>query len=325
MKKIAFVLALCCLFYAQGFAKTKVAVIGGMWPVPNMLSVYTDAEIIYMPRSGLIEDSVVLDFFPKLREIKKGANSDNDNIEELLLLKADLYICHQANVKICGALKKAGVELIELGVNVDNYNFKKALESWIFQLEKYFPIKEKNQKLIAEIERIQKDIAQRIEGKTKPRVLIVRQYSEKNISPGFYADYFYKQSGAANSYDFKANGSINLEEVYKLNPEVIFISNFTPLMPQDLYDDKKWQGLQAVKDKRVYKVPLGSYRAFAPNLDFGPFLLYLAQKNYPDAFRDMDIKEVYKEHFKTFFNLELSEEQLERVFNPTPIQGTIKQ
>lgn len=315
--------ALWFLFCNASLANTKVAVVGGMWPVPNMLSVYTDAEIIYMPKSGLIKDSVILDFFPQLKQVTKGANADNDNIEELLLLKADLYICHEANIKVCSALKKAGVNLIELGVNVENYNFKKALEDWLLKLEKYFPIKEKNQKLMREIQNIQQEIQRRIAGKTKPRVLIIRQYSEKNISPGFYANYFYKESGAVNHYDFNANGSINLEEIYKLNPEVIFISNFTPLMPEDLINDPKWKGLQAIKDKRVYKVPLGSYRAFAPNLDFGPFLLYLAQKNYPDAFKDIDIKEVYKQHFKTFFNLDLNENQIERIFNPTPIQGTL--
>ncbi len=323
MKKIVLTITLFLLCCSPVFANTRVAVVGGMWPIPYLLSVYTDANIIYMPRAALIENSVTLDFFPYLKDVQKGANADNDNIEELLLLKADLYICHKANVKICNTLKKSGVNLIELDVNVDNYNFKKALENWLHQLEKYFPIKEKNQKLINEIEQTQKEIQKRIKNETKPRVLIIRGFSEKNISPGFYANYFYKESGAANTYNFQANNSINLEEIYKLNPEVIFISNFTSLMPQDLMNDKKWQHLKAIKDKRVYKVPLGTYRAFAPNLDLAPFLLWLAQKNYPHAFKDINIQEIYKKHFKDFYGLELKEEQLEKIFNPTAEQGII--
>lgn len=57
-----FILFLICVSL---FGKQRVAIVGGMWPMPSLLSVWTDSNIIYMPKASLnmIENSVLIDFF----------------------------------------------------------------------------------------------------------------------------------------------------------------------------------------------------------------------------------------------------------------------
>ncbi|MCX2683896.1 hypothetical protein OQH60_08510, partial [Campylobacter sp. MIT 21-1685] len=117
--------------------------------------------------------------------------------------------------------------------------------------------------------------------------------------------------------------SITLEEVYRVNPDIIYISNFNPLQPQDFFNSKEWQRLKAVKQKRVYKLPLATYRPFAPSLDLAPFLLFLAKHNHPELFANLDVKEEYKKHFKNFYRLDLNEKQLEMIFNPDSNAGRL--
>lgn len=320
-----FILFLICI---PLFSSQRVAIAGGMWPMPSLLSVWTDADIIYMPKASLsmIENSVLIDFFPHLKNVKVGPNSD-DNIEELLKLKADLYICLRAQKTLCDMLKNAGMKAFDLSVNIENYNSKKTLEHWINELAKYFPLEEKNKKLIEDISQTEEFIKQRIEGLKKPKVLIIHRTDKNTITTGFFTNYLITKSGGESFLKQNSVGnariSINLEEVYKQNPEIIYISNFTSLTPEELLKNKEWQGIAAIKNKKVYKLPLGTYRPFAPSLDLSPLLLYLAKNNHPEAFKDLNIDESYKKHFKNFYGLDLNSEQLEKIFKPSPKAGNL--
>lgn len=59
--------------------------------------------------------------------------------------------------------------------------------------------------------------------------------------------------------------SVNPEQILEWNPDFIFIGNFGPAMPKDIYNDSRLAGVKAVKNKQVYKVPLGGYRWDPPS------------------------------------------------------------
>lgn len=325
--RILILLLVCVPLFCA--SKQRVAVVGGMWPMPSLLAVWTDAEVIYMPKASLnmIQNSILIDFFPYLKEVQAGPNSD-DSIEEILKLKADLYICHNAQKKLCEMLENSGVKSLCLGVNIENHNSKKTLEYWIDNLAKYFPIKDKNKELIDDITQTEKFIEERVKDARKPRVLIVHRTDKNVITTGFFANYLTAKSGGEvflkqNSVG-NARVSINLEEVYKQNPEIIYISNFTSLTPEELMKNKEWQGLEAVKNQKVYKLPLATYRPFAPSLDLSPLLLYLAKQNHPEIFKDLNIGELYKNHFKKFYGLDLNGAQIQKILNPSPKAGRLE-
>ena len=301
----------------------KVVVFGGLWPMPSVLAFFTNAKLVYVPKAGLnaIKNSVVIELKPEFKNIKSGSN---ENLEQILLLDADLYFGHSADIKLYEGLKKAGLKSHLFSVNVDNYDMKKTIEYWLKELENYFDIREKSQKLIANITEAENQIAQRLKGVKKHRAVILR-LDEQKISVGV-KPYYLEKSGLEYVHKNITNTDdiINLEELYQLNPEVIYLTNFTPAQPEDLINNKKWKGIDAIKNKRVYKLPLATYRPYAPNLDVAPVLLYLAKTNYPEHFKDIEPKNEFKRHFKEFYGLDLNEKQLELILHPKREAGKIK-
>ena len=92
---------------------------------------------------------------------------------------------------------------------------------------------------------------------------------------------------------------------------------------QDLYnntavDGHDWSGIKAVQNKRVYKIPLGMYYWFPPSSDSPLMLQWMAKQMHPDLFEDLDIEQEVREYYTQFYGIELTDEQLDLILNPTP-------
>ncbi|KAA6225401.1 MULTISPECIES: ABC transporter substrate-binding protein [unclassified Campylobacter] len=321
MKKLIF-----SLFIFVNFIFAKQVVIVDLWPVPSLLAFITkDANMVLIPKasSNFINNSLLVKFYPQLKNIK---SSNNPSLEELLALNADLYICHINDLKICEFLSKSGKEVLKLTINVDNYNSRSALKHWLESLNKYFDIKQISDKLLSNIDEVEKEINLKLYNIKPIKAVALRGYDGNKImtSTGF-VDYLFKKTGATNAFKFNGfnNSYLNLEEFYSLNPDIIYITNFTPLQVEDIMQDKNLQNLKAVKNKKVFKLPLGSYRPTAPSLDLSLILKFLANNNHPELF-NYDIKAEFKKHFKEFYDINLSENDLNLIMNPKREAGISK-
>ncbi len=72
-----------------------------------------------------------------------------------------------------------------------------------------------------------------------------------------------------------------MEQIYKYNPDIIFMTNFTQAQPKDLIQQHNrklndWSKVKAVEDKKVYKMPLGMYKLYSEP-DTPMTLLWLAK------------------------------------------------
>ena len=117
----------------------------------------------------------------------------------------------------------------------------------------------------------------------------------------------------------------NMEQIYAWNPSVIFITNFTAAQPEDLktnaigtYD---WSAIDAVKNQKVYKMPLGMYRSYTPGADTPVTLLWFAKTTYPEYFSDIDIVQETKDYYREVFGVELSDAQAASIFAPEADAG----
>ncbi|TQR33700.1 hypothetical protein DMB92_02090 [Campylobacter sp. MIT 99-7217] len=321
MKKILFLLFLVSFALAKN--PLSVAIVAPL-PLPALTAFVSDARIVFMPSASMnaYKNSLAAFFYP---ENLRALHSNEPSAEELLKLGADLYICPSTKPKLCAELKRAGLEVLELGFDADNYNSKSVLAYWFKNLGKYFNVKEKEEKILADISKSEDFIASKTKNQPKTRAIIIFSYEkERLVLGGLFANYLLEKSGAVNLFKGVNASAINLEELYALDPEIIYITNFTTALPEDLFVSSKWQGLKAVADKKVYKLPLATYRSFAPNLDLAVLLKFMALKNHPDLFEDLDIKAEYKRHFKQNLNLDLNEAQLEKIFNPSKEAGLMK-
>ena len=46
-------------------------------------------------------------------------------------------------------------------------------------------------------------------------------------------------------------------------------------------------------------------------------LLWMSKNNHPELFEDIDMTEELKSYYKRFYNVELTEENIEKIFNPS--------
>ena len=75
---------------------------------------------------------------------------------------------------------------------------------------------------------------------------------------------------------------MTIEQVLTWNPQVILLGNFDAAMPSDIYGDPRWQSVEAVKARRVYKFPLGGYRWDPPSQESALGWIWLAGLLHPE-------------------------------------------
>lgn len=91
----------------------------------------------------------------------------------------------------------------------------------------------------------------------------------------------YRATGKHTSFDFDirlaggnnvsaglsgSGGAVNIEQIMQWDPEVILLNNFeAELTPSMIYEDPLWHDIDAVRHRRVYKIPAGGYFWDAPN------------------------------------------------------------
>jgi len=111
-----------------------------------------------------------------------------------------------------------------------------------------------------------------------------------------------------------------MEEVLKYNPQIIFLNNWDDCTPEDVYENKidgqDWSNVDAVINHRVYKIPLSLYRWTPPNTVEKPlFYLYMASMIQPDIFSEVDMRQQEKDFIQKFFDVTLTDEQLDNIFH----------
>lgn len=109
-----------------------------------------------------------------------------------------------------------------------------------------------------------------------------------------------------------------MEEIYQTNPDMILLSNFDSFVPDDIYDNRipgqDWSSLKAVKNRRVYKVPMGIYRWDAPGVETPLMMKWIASLLQPEIFKDIHVREDTKAFFSDFMKYNLTEDDLSVIF-----------
>lgn len=198
----------------------------------------------------------------------------NPNLEQIVAMKPDLVLGanippHHALIPV---LEKAGIPILLQTLG----SYQQVVDT----LRLYGELTGQPEKNAEELARIQTQYQAAIastQGKPAPRVLVLWGTTESfsMALPGSFTGDLIKQLGAVNIADQGAsNGSvvdyvpISLEFVTKANPEVIlFITHSADEQVEEKFRNElanhpAWQGIKAVQQKRVYKLP---YHLFAIN------------------------------------------------------------
>lgn len=310
-------------------------VIGKIYPLASVVSVFFDSaeRIVGMPMQCMTaaKNSLLSELYPEILNAETDyINGADINIESLLFLEPDVVLYNAADVKQGELLRNAGIPAVAISVNKWNYDAVETLENWIDLLSQLFPENEKSELVKNYSERVLELINKKtseLNEAEKKRIFFLYQYTENMIATSgnhFFGQWWADAVNAVNvGREIEKDNSVevNMEQIYKWNPECILITNFTTAQPESLYNNtvggNDWSEIDAVKRKEVYKMPLGMYRSYTCGVDTPVTLLWVAKTVYPELFSDIDITEETKKYYKDVFGIELSDKQAEMIFAPS--------
>ena len=290
-------------------------------PIENLVGVHPGS-------ASAIENSVMAAMYPELSGIANNFIEGTDiNVEELLKLEPDVVLYWAEYLEQYKAMDNAGIRAVGVKTQA-NGDVLTTLESWLEIMKEMFGDTGNVDKVIDYGREMEAEIAEQTKNLTeeeKPKVLYLYNHSSEDISVSgadFYGDYWIKAGGGVNAAaELTGPTSVNMEQIYEWNPDIILITTFTESMPQDLYnntiDGQDWSQVNAVLNGKVYKEPLGVYRWFPPSGDAPLMLKWMAQTLHPEIFT-YDMKNEIRDYYKEFYNYSLEEDQIEGILTANP-------
>ncbi|MDR2164357.1 MAG: ABC transporter substrate-binding protein [Zoogloeaceae bacterium] len=185
------------------------------------------------------------------------------NVETLLEISPDLiWQWGHMGDDLLTPLHEAGLPVAAL-----LYGDERRTREWVRLMGKALGKPERAQVLLDWRENTEKQIraiTNRLPPQQRPRVLYLSRYRPD-----------YRVAGSESNFNFDvtlaggvnvASGSrgsghpINIEQIMAWNPQIILLNNFeADLSPAMIYADPLWRDIQAVQERRVYKIPAGGY------------------------------------------------------------------
>ena len=160
-----------------------------------------------------------------------------------------------------------------------------------------------------------------LEGKAKPKVLYLRDRDLKVAAGGTVNTMMIETAGGVNvAKDVQGKWTpVTMEQIAAWDPDVIILSNFDPIQPADLFEDKlegqNWKNIKAVREGRVYKAPIGLYRWDAPCVETPLMIKWIAQKLHPDVFGDYRLTDDLHSFYEKFFSYTLTDADLKMILH----------
>lgn len=290
-------------------------------PIENLVGVHPGS-------TSAIENSVMAAMYPQLSGIADNfINGTDVNVEELLKLEPDVVLYWAEYLEQYEAMTNAGIKAVGVKTQ-DNGNVLSTLESWLSIMGEIFGTTGNVDEVIKFGRELETEIAEKtaaISDEDRQKVLYLYNHSADDISVcgnNFYGQYWIDAAGGINvAADLNGATSVNMEQIYEWNPDIIIITTFTETMPEDLYnntiDGQDWSHIDAVKNGKVYKEPLGVYRWFPPSGDAPLMLMWMAETLYPEVF-DYDMEKEIKDYYERFYNYDLAGEQIEGILSANP-------
>ena len=267
------------------------------------------------------ENSVLKYMYPEL------ANANTDfvdtefvvNVEEILKLQPDVVFQWNYMDDEIAKMEAAGIKVVAL-----EYGDLEDLETWITIIGTMFQKEDRAAELIEYFHNSVAEVNDKISTLSEEDLtnILIMSDNLKVTGTGF-SKYWIENSGAINpAGDLSGEQlNVNMEQIYEWNPEIIYIGNFTDLQPSDLVENKldgqNWSAVEAVKNKQVYKIPIGGYRWDPPGVETPLMVKWLAKIQHPDLFEDMDMRTEVSDFYKEVYGFELTDEMLDEILADT--------
>jgi len=234
------------------------------------------------------------DLLDKIKAIPQVGETSSPNLEKIVALKPDLVLGVDApfHHALAPVLEKAGIPILLQALP----NYQSILQT-IHQYGELTGNGEQASRSVAEIEAAVSRGKAKIAGKKTARALVIWGSPESfNMAmPQSFAGNLLTLLGAENVAQLSGSAAgpmpympLSLEFIAKADPDVILLithgadERVSEKFRKDLADHPAWQGMRAVKNSRVHKLP---YPLFAvnPGTQVGVAVELLVGLLYPEA------------------------------------------
>lgn len=238
-------------------------------------------------------------------------SSFTPNIETITKLEPDVvFQWADQGDGLVEPLENAGFKTVCLLYGTQGY-----LETWVQLFSTILGKEERGTEIVdwmhTEIARLQKELAG---VRTPVRTVHLGQsgdgYSASNKSS--YMHYWMELAGGQNmaADNISAENVVSAEQLITWDPEVITLGGFDARTPAEVYADKALASVSAVRNRRVYKAPLGGYRWEVPCAE-SPLMWQWAAELYHPQLTGHTLRAAMAEKIAYLYNYEMSEAQID--------------
>ncbi len=235
---------------------------------------------------------------PPLKRPLVGTGTDV-NVEAVMKLNPDLVITWTYNPNTIRFLEEKGIKVIGIYPESLSELYKDMrLHGMLFGKEK------RVEEVIMEMEKILKLIGERVNRiPTQKRKKVIHLGGAPTRVSGALGvtNDIIKIAGAINSArsTMQRNVDVSVERIIEWNPDVIFIWGSAGYNESWLYSNSQWRFINAVKNRKVYKLP--KWSTWSPHL--APIALYMAMRIYPEEFKDISFEKIADDFYKKVFGI----------------------
>ena len=276
-----------------------------------------------------VRDGILGAMFPAALAVRHDVADDTftPNVEAVLALQPDLVVqWGDQGTGIIAPLENAGLKVVGL-----KYGTQDDVTTWISLFAKALGRTERGDQLNAATLKATQQMTAL--GKTttgaKPRVVYLNRFvgGLKVAGTGTYNDGYIAMVGAQNPASGPGGASgkgmvgVDPEQLLAWDPDIVLLGNFDAALPKDLYDSTVWRGLTAVREKRVYKVPLGGYRWDPPSHESPLMWRWLGMVAFPDEAR-YDLRADVVSSYQRFYGYQPTAAQLDAILRTATNDGS---
>lgn len=244
-------------------------------PIPAasmMIAVHGGPEVLVGMNSdsmSAIKDSYLGEVYPELLSVSTDvAGSEfTPSVESILELHPDVVIqWGDRSGGIVEPLVNAGLQVAQL-----TYGTQKELEQAVTLYGELLGQQDRSQRIVKGMRDRLHQLRTTVPdlGKSRPSVLYLRGQSDELEVAG-KASYNHSVTELAGGKNPAASlntstATINTEQLLRWDPDIILLGNFGSDTPSRWFSDSTLASLRAVRERRVFKVPLGGYRWDPPS------------------------------------------------------------
>ncbi len=307
-------------------------VISSILPLPSVYCFFRGSSEglvgIHPSSMAAAENSYLTTVYPEITELDTSFVENGEiNIEQLMKLEPDVVFYSATNTDEREMYDNAGIKAIGFSTTLSDYNCIETFANWVDLLGQIFGDSDRAQEVIEYGRSVEAQVLEKtatLSDEEKPKVLVLFNYGDGTITTSgsnFFGEYWIEAAGGINvAAELNGQPEINMEQIYAWNPDMIFITNFSSVLPEDLYNNTiegdDWSSVKAVQEGQVYKFPLGMYRWFPPSSDTPLALMWLAKTIQPELFADIDMDQEIKDYYVKYYNVELTDDDLQVIYNP---------